>query len=139
MTQHGMLASWGAAAWLLVAGCTGYSELPFPLREQATLQVEALELFPGDVGRLQVKLDLEAVGPWVLVSNPEILEANLSVVSWALGVCPGLGEPGADPSLRLCIAAYWDGSAAIDSISLGLIAQRVADGQRFTVFGASTP
>ncbi len=136
MSGH-RLAAIAAALSLATGACSGYADLPLPLREQAALAVESIAVFPGATGRAQITIDLpdDVAGPVVLVGHPLSATPGLRVTAWAWGPCPD-GPPPSDDSPRLCLAIEADAATPTPgALTLSLVAESRADARRFTVFG----
>ncbi|MFO0748749.1 MAG: hypothetical protein U1F43_24260 [Myxococcota bacterium] len=120
------------------AACSGYDDLPLPIRELGDLRVERVERFVEGPGVVQIALDPpnDAAGPFVVVGHPAF-EVGTSastgrVIAWAFGPCRGSPAP-ADAALRLCLAVQWSGT---DPATLTVVVESRADARRFTLVGS---
>lgn len=135
-----MRAAFTAACALLATACGGYADLPVQVREQAELQIEAVSLFPGAVGTIQVALVApeDVDGPLWLVGTPDAIASNVdvTVVGWAYGGCGGASdESPPDGVLQLCIALHTPGAVKPEGLLVGAVVDARAQARRFTVIG----
>ena len=135
MTRWPLLARVAAASLVTVAltACSGYDELPLPLRELGSLRVERVDRFVEGPGVVQIALDppSDASGPFAVVGHPAFQSDAGRVIAWAYGPCRG-GPTPSDGALRLCLAAQW---ATTSPVAIGLVVESRADARRFTLFG----
>jgi len=130
---------------LLVAAtlwsCTGYSDLPLPLRELAALEVESADLHPRATGRVQVvaRLPEDVEGPVVVVGHPAMAPESpgVRVVAWAAGPCSA-APPTTSGPLRLCLAVEVFDRALPEILIVTAVVESRGDGRRFTAVGEIT-
>lgn len=119
----------------LAAGCAGYTDLPVPIRELASLEVESAALFPGATGRVQLAASVpdDVTRPLTLVGPPRTASGSgTAVASWAVGACPdGLATT---PALRLCVAVE-AGPLIAYPVTVTVVVESRADDRRFTLLG----
>lgn len=123
----------------LLVACDGYADLPLQLREFGTLRVERADRFSEGPGLAQIALDVpaDALGPFVIVGNPQAISDGAIVQSWAVGTCRGSPAPALnDPALRACLAVlYARGTPAPDPLGIAIVVESRADARRFTLVG----
>jgi len=121
-------------ALLMLVGCSGYDDLPLPLRELGELRVERVERFVEGPGVIQIALDppSDAAGPFAIVGNPAIQTDGVRVIAWAAGPCKGAPTP-PDSALRLCLSTQW---SSIEPVVVTVVVESRADARRFTLVGA---
>ena len=122
-----------------LVACDGYADLPLPLREFGTLRVERADRFSEGPGLAQIALDVpsDALGPFVIVGNPQVVSDGAAVQSWAVGTCRGSPVPPTnDPAMRACLAVlYTRGATAPAPLSVAIVVESRADARRFTLVG----
>lgn len=129
-------------ALLAASACSGYGDLPVPVREAAPLVVEAVALAPGRTGRVQVRADLPAsvTGPIHVLASPVTFEPNAAVLGWSAGPCPGLAAPQTPDPARLCLAVVTATGVGADApFTVNVLFEARAQARRFTVTGEVTP
>ena len=111
------------------------------MREQAEMTIEAVSLFPGAVGTVQVAVSPpeDVQGPLWLVGPPDAVADNLQVilVGWALGPCSDAAVAD-DEALRLCLAVYTPGTVRPEGMLVGAVVDARAEARRFSVIGEVT-
>lgn len=119
---------------LMVTACSGYDDLPLPIRETADLRIEHVERFTEGPGVVQVALDPpgDAAGPFVVVGHPAAQSQGARVIAWAVGPCRGQAAP-SDNATRLCLTVQW---SADEPLILTTVIESRADARRFTLVGA---
>lgn len=131
---------------LSLAACQGYWEAPVQIREQLDAALERVDLYPGAVGTIQLRIDApdDSSGPLWLVGNPEILsqDPSLTAIGWAYGPCKAWPQPAdafaSEPpletatSLRLCVAVYSPPYRQTAPFYLGAVVDSRLEGRRFT-------
>jgi hypothetical protein len=131
-----------AAAALSASACSGYGDLPLPVREEAPLVIEAVDLTPGRTGRVQVRAELPASvsGPMHVLASPVTFDPNAAVLGWSAGPCPNLPAPQTPDPARLCLAVVMaTGVGADRPFTLNVLFEARAQARRFTVTGEVTP
>ncbi|MCB9733563.1 MAG: hypothetical protein H6745_13260 [Deltaproteobacteria bacterium] len=115
--------------------CGGYTDIPLPIREVASLTVEASALFPSATGRVQLAVDVPAdvARPLTFVGPPQtVAGTGTAVASWALGACPD--ALATTPALRLCVAVE-AGPVIAYPVTITAVVESRADNRRFTLIG----
>jgi hypothetical protein len=131
-----------AVAVLGLVACQGYWEAPIQVREQLDATLERVDLYPGAIGTVQVRLDGpdDLSGPLWVVGNPEVLAEDpaLAVIGWGYGPCKAWPqapeEPPADSetSVRLCVAVYSPPSPLTAPFYIGAVVDSRSERRRFT-------
>ncbi len=126
-----------ALAALTSAACDGYAELPLPTREAGDLVIEQVALFPGAIGRIQVRLapPADALGPFFVVGPPVSGTPSVQIVNFAFGPCDPDAPPPDDPQRVLCLAARAGAGTRSEPLVLGVVVDSRADARRFTLVG----
>ena len=122
--------------------CDGYAELPLPVREQADLIIESVDLHPGAAGLIQVAVELpeDVTGPIFVVVPPLTTSDRAATINWAVGACPTLGADQTTARLRLCLAVETiAGGEKIEPFSLQGVIEAWGPRRRFNVSGEVTP
>ena len=123
----------------LLMACDGYADLPLQLREFGALRVERADRYSEGPGLAQIALDVpsDALGPFVIVGNPQVVSAGAEVQAWAVGTCRGSPPPApSDPAMRACLAVlYARGVPAPEPLSVAIVVESRADARRFTLVG----
>ena len=133
-----MIARGLMASFVLLAGCSGYGDLPLPVRHVAELSVSRVDLYPDAAGRVEVapKLPDDATGEQVMVIGaPESDSVFATVINWASGPCEAPHGAANAPPGTICVVVYTDRALGDLSFNLVWVVALRASGRRFSVGG----
>ncbi len=126
---------------LLISACSGYGDLPLPLRESTAMVTTWVDLYPDATGRIEVAPELPpdaAEGLITIVGSPQSDHAFAQVINWAAGPCRDETRTQDVPLGTICVAVYTDQALGATAFNLTWVVELRASGRRFTVDGEVT-